>query len=89
MAAAQSFQISAFGLLGGSLFLIQTFKKPIIFQLEIDHQGPFYLPMPKSPGLIAPTARDLDLNLEEKRQFSTFKLTRKNIIFSLIDAIYH
>jgi hypothetical protein len=62
VATAQSFQFWAFG--GGSLFLIQKLQNSKKLRLIIDNQGLIYLPIIKSPGLLAPTAENPAMNYE-------------------------
>jgi hypothetical protein len=64
MVAAQSFQFWAFWVLGGSLFLLQKLQNFKKLRLIIDNQSLVYLPITKSPGLLAPTAENPAMNYE-------------------------
>jgi hypothetical protein len=50
--------------LGGPLFLIQKLQNSKKLRLIIDNQGQIYLPITKSPSLLAPTAENPAMNYE-------------------------
>jgi hypothetical protein len=64
--AAQSFQFWAFLVLGGPLFLIQKLQNSKKLRLINDILSLIYLPITKSPGLLAPTAENPAMNYELK-----------------------